>query len=127
MIVDDEFQQINQIIRGIDLIDSTPWQIFLIQQLNYHQPNYAHLPILVNKDQQKLSKQTFAKEIDSSDPVQSLMMAYNYLGQKPFTKTPKTIDAFWNHAINHWQLNKIPKLESILGAYPRTGIVTREN
>ena len=96
-----------------DLIESTPWQIFLTQQLNYLQPHYAHLPILVNKENQKLSKQTFAKEINTSDPVGSLLIAYNYLGQKPFSKIPKTTNAFWNHAIKHWDINKVPQLKSI--------------
>jgi len=70
VVVDDELQTINHIIRGIDLIDSTPWQIFLISQLNYQQPSYSHLPILVNAENQKLSKQTFAKEIDDSNPIE---------------------------------------------------------
>ena len=51
-------------------MDSTPWQIFLISQLNYQQPSYSHLPILVNAENQKLSKQTFAKEIDDSNPIE---------------------------------------------------------
>ncbi len=113
MVVDDNEQGISDIVRGIDLMDSTPWQMYLISLLNYKQVNYAHLPILVNADGQKLSKQTFAEEITTSDKVNTLLTAYSYLNQTPFDSKPHSISEFWNHAISHWNINKISKVESI--------------
>jgi len=113
VVVDDSFQNITEIVRGIDLIDSTPWQIHLNCLLNYQQPSYAHIPILINKTGQKLSKQTHAKEINQEKPLETLILAYNILLQKPFIKTPKTLNEFWNDAITHWNINKLNNIQSI--------------
>jgi len=113
VVVDDSFQNITDIVRGIDLIDSTPWQIYLNSLLNYQQPSYAHIPILINKTGQKLSKQTFAKEINQEKSLETLIFAHNILLQKPFVKTPKTLNAFWNDAITHWNINKLDNIQSI--------------
>ena len=113
VVSDDHFQGITHIVRGIDLLDSTPWQIYLNSLLGFNQPHYAHIPILTNDSGQKLSKQTFAKEIDNQNPLQTLMTAYNFLNQSPFSAVPKTIDQFWHHAIENWELNKIAKVHSI--------------
>ncbi len=113
VVVDDSFQKITDIVRGIDLIDSTPWQIHLNRILNYQQPSYAHIPILVNNKGQKLSKQTFAQEIDSENPLETLMLAYKLLLQKSLVKKPKTLKAFWNDAITHWNINKLDNIQSI--------------
>ena len=113
VVADDAFQNITDVVRGIDLIESTPWQIYLNSLLKYKQPNYAHIPILVNNKGQKLSKQTFAKEIDNQDPLTILLAAYSYLNQTPFIKKPQNLQQFWLHTITHWNLNKIAKVEAI--------------
>ncbi len=110
VVVDDAYQGVSHIVRGTDLIDSTPWQIYLQSILNIDQPIYAHIPILVNSDNQKLSKQTFAKSIDNEDPLSILLIAYKYLGQQPFKKIPANIQQFWQHAIEHWNINKVTKV-----------------
>jgi len=113
VVVDDFKQGITHIVRGIDLLDSTPWQIYLNSLLGYSQPQYSHLPILVNSQGQKLSKQTFAKEIDLNNPLKELLKAYGYLNQTPFQQKPKTIDQFWQYAISNWNINKIVNMGSI--------------
>lgn len=113
VIADDDYQGITNIVRGIDLIDSTPWQIYLNSILGFKQAKYAHIPVLVNSQGQKLSKQTFAQEIDTKNIIDTLMIAYSYLNQKPFLKKPKNISDFWNHAINNWNINNILNIESI--------------
>ena len=113
VVVDDHYQNITHIVRGIDLINSTPWQIYLNSLLNFKQPSYSHIPILVNSQEQKLSKQTFAEEIDKYEPLDVLIKAYRFLNQEPYAQKPKTINEFWNHAINHWDINKIAKVKSI--------------
>lgn len=111
--VDDHFQKITHVIRGMDLIDSTPWQILIHQSLYGNYPHYAHVPILVNSQGQKLSKQTHAKEIDLENPLDVLYQAYQYLQQTPFIKKPQTINQFWQHAIQHWNINNITNIASI--------------
>ena len=81
--VDDHAQNINTIVRGIDLYDSTCKQIHLQRLLGYATPTYAHLPILVNRDNQKLSKQTFARPIDEMDARTCLLWVLNTLGLDP--------------------------------------------
>ena len=113
VVVDDNFQKVTDIVRGIDLIDSSPWQIYLNTLLNYPQPSYAHIPILINETGQKLSKQTFAKEINPDKPLDSLINAYRTLLQKKFVKPPKTLNEFWDFAITHWNLNKLDNIKAI--------------
>ena len=113
VVVDDAFQNITNIIRGIDLIESTPWQVYLNLLLNYKQPSYGHIPILVDNAGHKLSKQTFAEEIESQDPLTILLSAHSYLNQTPFIQKPQNIKQFWQHTITHWDLNKIAKVEAI--------------
>jgi len=112
VVVDDEFQNVNHIIRGTDLIDSTPWQIYLISLLQFKQPTYAHIPIVTNAHGQKLSKQTFAEEIDNINPLKLLITAYNLLNQEKFLQPPKNISEFWHQAILHWDINKITKVNA---------------
>lgn len=114
VVVDDHFQKVSDIVRGIDLIESTPWQIHLNALLDYQQPSYAHIPILVNTVGQKLSKQTFAKEVNSNKPLEALINAYKYLNQTETVFAPKTIDEFWKRAITHWNINKLDKIKAIL-------------
>ena len=113
VVIDDAFQNVTDIVRGIDLIESTPWQIHLNSLLNLTQACYAHIPILVNDQGQKLSKQTFAKEIDTKNPIQTLLNAYDYLNQEPIPTQPKTVNEFWQLAIDNWNIEKIAKVDSI--------------
>lgn len=113
VVVDDDLQNITDVVRGIDLLDSTPFQKVLIQKLGLKPLNYAHLPILINKQGQKLSKQTFAKEVNISKPLKHLLKAYSYLGQTKFSSRPETIDEFWEHVLSNWKLENVPKVKTI--------------
>lgn len=66
--VDEQIDGITHVIRGIDLLDSTPMQRFITQCLGYESPTYGHFPILVGADGAKLSKQTFAEPVDWTRP-----------------------------------------------------------
>lgn len=113
VVVDDNFQNITDIVRGIDLIESTPWQIHLNALLNYKQPSYSHIPILVNDLKQKLSKQTFAQEVNTNKPVSTLIKAYEMLLQTSFIRVPTTVEEFWNEAIMLWNPNKLSNIKEI--------------
>ena len=72
VVVDDAEQGITDVVRGADLLDSTPRQIWLQRLLGYSTPSYLHFPVLVNEAGQKLSKQTLAAPVDPADPIPTL-------------------------------------------------------
>ena len=83
VVVDDGLQGISEVVRGADLIDSTPRQILLQQMLGYPTPAYAHLPVIRESDGLKLSKSLRSAPLDATDPLPALRLAYGWLGQDP--------------------------------------------
>lgn len=83
VVVDDADQGITDVVRGADLLDSTPAQIYLQRQLGYRQPRYLHLPVVANETGQKLSKQTGAKALRGSRSSSLLCDAFAFLGLAP--------------------------------------------
>lgn len=109
VVVDDAQQQITHVVRGADLIASTPRQIYLQQLFGFLTPHYLHLPVAVNAMGEKLSKQTHATPIDISNGLQQLVAAVQFLGQKPPVEiTEGTISSFWEWAFKNWQQHLIP-------------------
>ncbi len=114
VVVDDAFQNITDIVRGSDLLDSTPRQIYLQQKLNFLTPHYAHVPVAVNEFGQKLSKQHFADPLDTSDPSAEIYRCLRFLGQRPpleLVGAPSVSLLSW--AITHWDIQAVPKLANI--------------
>ena len=110
VVVDDAEQGITDVVRGADLLDSTPRQIYLQNLLRFSTPHYCHVPVAVNANGEKLSKQTRATAIDFSHPVPALMSALQFLGQEPPAKLANAdIGAFWNWAVAHWRIDRIPR------------------
>lgn len=110
VVVDDAEQGINDIVRGVDLLDSTPRQIYLQQQLDYTQPNYLHLPLLIDEHGHKLGKSTGAAALMLSKPVPHLHLALQLLGQQPPAELARdSLSQLWLWAIEHWNINHIPK------------------
>ena len=83
VVVDDAEQGITDIVRGADLLASTPRQIHLQRLLGYAMPAYLHLPVAVNEAGQKLSKQTLAAPLDPMNAPLLLVAALRFLGQQP--------------------------------------------
>jgi glutamyl-Q tRNA(Asp) synthetase len=81
VVVDDAEQGMTHIVRGADLLDSTPRQILLQRALGLPTPAYAHLPLIVDADGRKLSKSLAASPIDAEDPLPALRLAWHALGQ----------------------------------------------
>jgi glutamyl-Q tRNA(Asp) synthetase len=118
VVVDDAWQSITDIVRGIDLIDSTPRQVFLQQQLGYPTPCYAHVPVVVNAEGQKLGKQQYAEAVDSTRPGPVLFRTLQRLQQRPepgLEQAPPTEILAW--AVENWRpqnlagLKQIPEIE----------------
>ncbi|MDH5471480.1 MAG: tRNA glutamyl-Q(34) synthetase GluQRS [Gammaproteobacteria bacterium] len=114
VVIDDAFQNITHVVRGVDLLDSTPRQIFLQQHLSYTQPAYAHLPVAVDAQGDKISKHNGSGGIDQYKPVPALFAALRFLGQQPDPALTKaSLNTIWQWALEHWNMNKIPAIEKI--------------
>jgi len=110
VVVDDALQGVTEVVRGADLLDSTPRQIYLQQQLGYNQPDYLHLPLVVNEHLQKISKSTAAPALNQSRPVPELCAALRHLGQIiPVELGQENLGRLWDWAIAHWDHRQIPK------------------
>jgi glutamyl-Q tRNA(Asp) synthetase len=109
VVVDDAAQLISHVVRGADLLDSTPRQIFLQQSLGYYTPQYLHLPVVTNALGEKLSKQTHAAPINLSRALMQLFLALEFLGQEPPNEiVDGDIASFWQWAIGNWRVKQIP-------------------
>lgn len=105
VVVDDELQGISHIVRGSDLLDNTPRQIYLQQCLGFNTPHYAHLPLVLNADGQKLSKQNLAPPLNLDTCLQNLCFAGQFLGLPPHKPDDFAhIADFLKFALQHWQL-----------------------
>src|SRR6185295_18111945 len=80
VVVDDAAQRITEVVRGADLLDSTPRQIFLQQRLGLPTPAYLHLPLVLDSHGRKLSKQLKSLPVDPADPAPALARALEFLG-----------------------------------------------
>lgn len=114
VVVDDAFQHITDIVRGHDLLDSTPRQIYLQRLLGFPTPRYAHIPVAVNEFGQKLSKQHFAAPLSPESPGRQITAALRFLGLQPdaeLTGAPPAALLEW--ATGHWHIQAVPKLANI--------------
>jgi glutamyl-Q tRNA(Asp) synthetase len=109
VVVDDAAQHINQIVRGADLLSSTPRQRLLQRLLGLPEPAYAHLPVATDPAGKKLSKSLDAQPVDPTDPLRALLAAWAFLGQSPLVGTPATVADFWQQAIPAWSIERIPR------------------
>jgi glutamyl-Q tRNA(Asp) synthetase len=111
VVVDDAFQQVTKIVRGADLLESTFRQQYLQSCLELPTPRYAHIPILLNDQGQKLSKQNHAPAIQNDLACHNLLTALTLLGQ-PTSKfsASQTCRGILNLASQQWDMSKIPHL-----------------
>lgn len=109
--VDDNFQGISDIVRGADLLASTPRQIWLQQLLGYAEPRYAHLPVVCNAAGEKLSKQTLAPALDLASASPQLCAALAFLGQAVPEELARTsVPEVWQWAMENWRFEAIPRM-----------------
>jgi glutamyl-Q tRNA(Asp) synthetase len=114
VVVDDRLQKVTDIVRGIDLMDSTPRQIWLQQLLGYATPTYCHLPVAVNKQGQKLSKSHGAGGVDLRYPEGNLLLALEALGQQPPPELKASgITDIWQWALESWNIAVLEQVTEI--------------
>jgi glutamyl-Q tRNA(Asp) synthetase len=117
VVVDDNDQGVTQVVRGADLLESTPRQILLQQILSYTTPVYAHIPLAINSQGKKLSKQNYARELTTGHESNNLWNALKWLQQNPPRELLDcTVEQIIIWGINHWDLAKIPPLSDGLVA-----------
>jgi glutamyl-Q tRNA(Asp) synthetase len=105
VVVDDAFQGVTQVVRGADLLHSTPRQIYLQTLLGMPRPAYAHVPIATNAAGEKLSKQTRARPLNTRRAAANLVAALTFLGQRPPPELAKAdVQEVWRWASAHWAL-----------------------
>lgn len=108
VVVDDADSRISDVVRGADLLTSTPRQIWLQQRLGLPTPRYAHLPLLCNAQGEKLSKQTRAPALDPDQPAAALCAALRFLGQNPPADLPRApLPEVWRWAQANWRLENV--------------------
>ncbi len=112
IVVDDADDGITDIVRGADLLASTPRQIWLQRLLGLPQPFYLHVPVAINPRGDKLSKQTGARAVDA-DSLASLIAAWQFLDQPLPSVAPASPSQFWEHAIRAWTPSRIPPVNML--------------
>lgn len=100
VVVDDAAQDVTDVVRGADLVDSTGRQILLQEALSLPTPRYLHVPVVTAADGQKLSKQTGALPIPRTRPLEALEAAWRHLGFAPFAA--RDVAAFLATATGRW-------------------------
>lgn len=110
--VDDAELGVTHVVRGADLLASTPRQIVLQQALGHATPAYLHLPVALNEDGGKLSKQTLAAPLRDDAPLPSLLCAAAFLGLALPQGITSTTE-FWQMAPQHWQRENLPPVRGM--------------
>jgi glutamyl-Q tRNA(Asp) synthetase len=126
VVVDDHLQGVTDIVRGIDLLDSTPRQVWLQQLLGCVTPGYAHIPVAVDAEGRKLAKSTSAEPLPLEHPAPTLYRALLALQQRP----PKSLEraslaTLWEWAREHWKLDRLRGVQAVPA--PPAAMVQRQN
>lgn len=107
VVVDDGHAGVTEVVRGVDLIDSTARQILLQKALGLPQPDYLHLPLIVDAGGRKLSKSSADDPVSRYRPATGLRLALRALGHEP-PAGAQTLESQWQWAQSAWQIGRIP-------------------
>ena len=111
VVVDDAAAGVTHVIRGVDLLDSTPRQQYLYQKLQLPTPRFGHLPVITGTDGNKLSKQAHAPALDFVDIPNTLNRALMALGQPQVAED--SVPKLLTRAIEQWQRARVPRVAGI--------------
>jgi len=114
VVIDDDRQQVNHIVRGFDLLDATPKQIYLQQLLGLPTPRYMHVPVIVDEQGYKLSKQTQATAVDLTAPHRVIFELLGLLKQNPpieLQQAPVTELLSW--AVEYWNPEVLKNVHAV--------------
>lgn len=108
VVVDDAAQGVTHVVRGADLLASTPRQICLQRRLSLPTPSYLHHPVAIDSSGEKLSKQTGAPPLTIAHPLPALVRAWEFLGQPPPPAAIASVSEFWQWARLAWSPTTLP-------------------
>ncbi len=114
VVVDDAAQAVTSVVRGADLLSSTAWQIALSQALGLRTPEYAHLPVVVEPNGDKLAKSRHSVPADPLDASAGLVRALKLLCQDPpgeLTREPPSSLLGW--AVEHWSIRQLSRIRTV--------------
>lgn len=114
VVVDDAAQGVTHVVRGADLLASTPRQILLQRRLGLALPAYLHHAVAQDRDGAKLSKETRAARLPD-DPLPALLAAWRFLGQPrdPGSAVPASVAEFWAHALARFDPARLPPVREL--------------
>ncbi|MFK8077292.1 MAG: tRNA glutamyl-Q(34) synthetase GluQRS [Granulosicoccus sp.] len=102
----DDALSVSHVVRGADLLSNTSAQIAIMRALKLPIPEYAHIPVAIDSNGDKLSKHSKARPISSQAALPALVQAWNFLGQTKIDA--ESIPDFWAQAIKLWQIERVP-------------------
>jgi glutamyl-Q tRNA(Asp) synthetase len=110
VVVDDAAQGVTHVVRGADLLDNTPRQIYLQRLLGLPLPAYAHVPVLTESDDSKLAKSRRSVRVDADSALPQLLAVFSMLGlAPPDSLAAGSLTQAWTWAIGRWDIEKVPK------------------
>ncbi|GAC1666557.1 MAG: tRNA glutamyl-Q(34) synthetase GluQRS [Steroidobacteraceae bacterium] len=110
VVVDDAAQGVTHIVRGADLLDNTPRQIYLQGVLGLPRPVYAHVPVLTESDDTKLAKSRRSVRVSHESVLPQLLAVFSMLGLAPPPRLAEaTLAQAWEWAIARWHIQQVPK------------------
>ena len=113
--IDDACQNITEVVRGLDLLESTPRQVYLQKQLGLPTPYYLHLPIAIDKTGKKISKSDNAKSLSKNNPEKTIGNALSFLGHSPPEQILESnVENILNWAIMNWDIGKLSEEKEIM-------------
>lgn len=113
VVVDDADQGITEVVRGIDILDSTGRQMYIQQLLGFNHPVYTHIPVLMDHDGRKLSKQNHARPVALEDPFQTTCHALRLLQQPIPQLAQKSQSALLEFASKNWRADRLRGIEAL--------------
>ncbi|MBB3104943.1 tRNA glutamyl-Q(34) synthetase GluQRS [Azomonas macrocytogenes] len=120
VVLDDAWQGVTDIVRGADLLDSTPRQLYLQELMGLLHPRYLHVPLIIQPDGHKLGKSYRSPPLRPEEAAPLLLRALRTLGQQPPAELHQALPAdilAW--AISHWTAERIPRRQSLAEAQLR--------
>jgi glutamyl-Q tRNA(Asp) synthetase len=114
VVVDDAEQGVTHVVRGADLLTSTPRQLLLQQSLELALPAYAHVPLATDHQGVKLSKSAGAGAVDTTQPAMELWRALLFLRQQPPPELRSgSLATLWEWAVHHWTTTPLRGLRQV--------------
>lgn len=117
VVLDDAWQGVTDIVRGADLLDSTPRHLYLQELLGLPQPRYLHVPLIIQPDGNKLGKSYRSPPLDPDQAAPLLVRALRALGQEPGADLADgSVQDVLGWGVAHWNSDAIPRVRTVAEA-----------